>query len=98
MSNTVLINPFEVMEEDSEGFIAFWEKARDYLKEQPGFISTRLHQALSPQARFMFINVAEWASEEHFTAAVESEAFQEIIKGSFEKYPHFPALYRLLKT
>ena len=32
----VLINLFEVPAEADEGFIAAWEKARDFLAAQPG--------------------------------------------------------------
>jgi heme-degrading monooxygenase HmoA len=42
----VLINAFEVPARDAENFIAAWEKARDYLQTQPGYIDTALHQAL----------------------------------------------------
>ncbi|CAO0823148.1 hypothetical protein DFAR_340031 [Desulfarculales bacterium] len=30
----------------------------DYMRRQPGFISTRLHQAVAPGSRFAFINMA----------------------------------------
>jgi heme-degrading monooxygenase HmoA len=40
----VLINAFEVPPEEAEQFIAAWEKTRDYLKSQPGYIDTALHR------------------------------------------------------
>ena len=40
-----LINAFEVPPGDAENFIAAWEKTRDYLQTQPGYIDTALHQA-----------------------------------------------------
>lgn len=46
----VLINVFEVPAADAEEFIARWEKVRDYLQTQPGYVDTSLHQALAPNA------------------------------------------------
>ena len=92
MPSCLLINPFEVPPGREEECLQGWEKARAYLAQQPGYISTRLHRALTPGARFTFVNIAEWASPEAFQAAVGSAAFQEIIK-EMEAFPHYPALY-----
>ena len=43
-----LINPFEVPAGKEAEALAFWEKAAAFMKQQPGFISTRLHRALVP--------------------------------------------------
>lgn len=65
-----LINIFEVPSGQLDQTIRFWEKARDFLKKQPGFLSTRLHQSLSPEARFQLVNVATWQSPAAFQAAI----------------------------
>ena len=65
-----LINAFEVADGQIEDTIRFWEQARAFLKEQPGYISTRLHRALSPDAKFQLVNVAQWQSPEAFRAAI----------------------------
>ena len=75
----VLINPFTVPEGKMEESIVFWEKARDYLKEQPGYVSTKLHKSLKPDATFELINVAVWESTEDFIAAT-----QKMIQKLFE--------------
>jgi heme-degrading monooxygenase HmoA len=98
MSNVILINPFEVPKDKADECLDFWERAAEYLKQQPGFISTRLHRAISPDARFHFVNVAEWESAEHFQAAVGSEAFKKIIDPYMEVFPHYPGLYELIRT
>ena len=96
MANVVLINPFEVPHDlPDEGFLAGWQKAADYLGSQPGFVSARLHRALAPDARFRFVNVAEWASPEAFRAAVTSEGFRRFAAGSPTNHP---ALYQVLLT
>jgi heme-degrading monooxygenase HmoA len=94
--SVILINPFEVPEgADEEEFLHGWERAADYMRQQPGFVSTRLHRALGADARFRFINVAEWASPQDFQAAVSSEQFREIAKGAG---PGSPALYEVVRS
>ncbi|HXV29099.1 MAG TPA: antibiotic biosynthesis monooxygenase family protein [Sinorhizobium sp.] len=64
-----LINVFEVPEGSVDAAVKYWEASRDILARQPGYISTRLHQALLPNARFQLINVAQWESVDAFEAA-----------------------------
>lgn len=53
-----------------------------------GFISTRLHESMDPQAKFRFINVAEWESLQQLQAAMRTEALQEIARAMpFAAYP-----------
>ena len=94
--SVILINPFEVPAgTDDEAFLQGWERAAEYLRQQPGFVSTRLHRALTPGAPARFINVAEWSSPEEFRAAVSSEGFREIAQhgpaGS-------PGLYEVVRS
>ena len=95
-AGVILINPFEVSEGSSdEDFRRGWERAADYMRQQPGFMSTRLHRALQPDARFRFTNVAEWASPQDFQAAVGSDEFREIASGG---PPGSPALYEVVRS
>ncbi|HEX2234842.1 MAG TPA: antibiotic biosynthesis monooxygenase family protein [Actinomycetota bacterium] len=91
----VLINPFESDAASHDEFVRSWQKAADHMKNQPGFIRTRLHRALASSARFQFVNVAEWESPQHFMAAVQSPEFQSLSQGS---PPSFPALYEVVTT
>src|SRR5262249_8422241 len=93
----VLINPFEVPKGLEEEALAYWERCAAVLRQQPGFISTRLHRATSPDARFAFINVAEWASAEQFYEAASRPEFQAVAVEGATKYPHFPALYQVVR-
>jgi heme-degrading monooxygenase HmoA len=88
----VLINLFEVPADAEEGFIAAWERARDFLAAQDGYRSTQLHQSLGPDAEFRFINVAEWASPSAFQAAVGQPDFP----GRDMPFPAHPGLYELV--
>ncbi len=93
----VLINSFEVPAADAEQFIAAWEKTRDYLQTQPGYIDTFLHQAVASDAEFQFVNVAHWASAADFTTAIRSPGFGQSAAGLAGYRPH-PALYRIVRT
>ena len=93
----VLINAFEVPAAEAERFITAWEKARDYLQAQPGYIDTALHQAVAPDAEFQFVNVAHWRTVEDFTAAARSPGFGVAAAG-LAGYRSHPALYRPART
>jgi heme oxygenase (mycobilin-producing) len=53
---------FEVHEGKEHEVLALWDMAAAFFKKPPGFISTRLHRAIVPWARFYLVNVAEWES------------------------------------
>lgn len=93
----ILINAFEVPAGDAERFIAAWEKTRDYLETQPGYVETALHQAVTPGAEFQFVNVARWRTAEDFSAAIQSQGFGEAAVGLADFRPH-PALYQVVRT
>lgn len=68
-TSVILINPFTIPKGKVEEAIVLWEAGRDFLAQQPGYISTKLHRSLSPDAPYQLINVAEWESIETFKAA-----------------------------
>jgi len=94
MQTVILINPFEVPAGQEEQFLKAWNEAADHLRLAPGFLSTRLHKSLDPQAKFRFVNVAEWESPQHFQAAMRTEAFQQIARKM--PFTAYPALYRVI--
>jgi heme-degrading monooxygenase HmoA len=93
----VLINAFEVPADEGEQFIAAWEKTRDYLASQPGYVDTALHQSVAPGADFQFVNIGRWRTAEEFMAATQSPGFRESAAGLAGYRPH-PGLYRLVRT
>lgn len=93
--SVTLINIFEVAAGEDAEFIAAWEKTRDYLATFPADIETALHQSLH-DARFRFVNIAHWTSEDEFSAAIGSQGFQEA--GSDLRWPMNPALYNVVST
>ena len=70
----------------------------EYLRKQPGFISTKFHKTITPDAKFQLVNIAEWETPEAFMTAVNSEEFKKITKGMMDKFPHHPALYEIIRT
>jgi heme oxygenase (mycobilin-producing) len=98
MNTVILINPFEVSAGEEAAALRFWEQAAESMRRQPGFISTRLYKTLSPEARFTYVNIAEWESAEHFQAAISSDEFKKLTEGSQQRFPHYPALYSVIRT
>jgi heme-degrading monooxygenase HmoA len=92
-----LINAFEVPGGEADQFIAAWEKTRDYLSSQPGYVDTALHEAVSPSADFLFVNIGHWRSAEDFMAATQSPGFRESAADLAGYRPH-PGLYRVVRT
>jgi heme-degrading monooxygenase HmoA len=94
--SVILINPFEVPEGvDDEAFLRGWQRAAEYMAQQPGFVSSHLHRALAPDARFRFVNIAEWASPQDFQTAVSGNEFRQIAAGG---PPGSPALYEVVRS
>jgi heme oxygenase (mycobilin-producing) len=95
VASVILINPFEVPADVSdEAFVTDWDRAADYMSRQQGFIGTRLHRALRPDARFRFVNVAEWESATDFQTAVATDEFRELVRG---EVAGSPALYEIAR-
>ena len=94
MDYVTLINPFEVPVDKEDQFLERWNVAADYLRQQEGFVSTRLHRSLAPEATFRFVNVALWESAEHFRQAISTPEAQELTKDM--PFSSYPALYQVI--
>jgi heme-degrading monooxygenase HmoA len=94
LAEAILINAFEVRPRDDERFLAGWERARDALRDQEGYLGTRLHRALSPDTHFRFVNVANWTDPSAFLAARQRPEFQRASNSI--PFPAHPALYEAL--
>lgn len=92
-----LINVFEVPDGEADLFISAWERTRDYLAGQPGYVETALHQAMGPGAEFQFVNIARWRTAEEFRAATQSPGFGEAAAG-LAGYRSHPGLYRVVRS
>jgi heme-degrading monooxygenase HmoA len=98
MSSVTVITPFEVPHGREDEALSMWESFAAYFRKQPGYISTQLHKSLNPDARFYFINIAEWESAQAFQAALENPELMEVAKILPADIPHFPGLYEVIRT
>jgi heme-degrading monooxygenase HmoA len=94
VAQAVLINCFEVPADRAEEFLDLWGQANDLLRDAGGYRSTRLHQALAPDARFSFVNVAELDSVETWRSVITGAEFQALSARMADFHPT-PALYRV---
>jgi heme oxygenase (mycobilin-producing) len=90
-----LINVFEVPTEEVDGFVEGWNRIAEVLRHKDGFRDTVLHEAVSGEARFQFINIAHWDSAEAFRTAMADAGFQQASAGRAGKVAANPALYRV---
>jgi len=91
--HVVLINAFEVPPGADHAFLEYWERARRFLGARDGYLSTRLHQSLSPEADFRFVNVALWQSAQAFQAAISHPEFG----GASAPFPFHASLYKVVR-
>lgn len=75
-----MINIFELPAEQVKEFIAQRGVRAKIMAAAPGFQDSRLHRAVSPEARFQLVNIAHWDSQAHLDAALGSGAFQDRIR------------------
>lgn len=94
----ILLNPFEVPAGKEQEAVEYWERCAEVMRKAPGFISTRLHRAISADAHYQLINMAEWESPQHFLAVIESDEFKRVSEAGAEEFPHFPGLYEVIRT
>ena len=73
-SPIVLINVFTVDAGDVDAFLSAWEDDANWMKQQPGFISSQLHRAIG--GSYMFLNYAVWESTDHYRNAFTHPEFR----------------------
>ena len=77
----ILVNIFDVGEADIPALLSAWEADANWMKSQPGYISTQLHQGIAGST--VFLNYAVWESVAHFRAAFNHPDF----KSALGQYP-----------
>lgn len=80
-SPVVLVNVFQVDETDIPGLLKAWEDDANWMKRQPGYISTQLHRGIGGSN--LFLNYAVWESVAHFRIAFSHPEFKQAL----ENYP-----------
>jgi heme-degrading monooxygenase HmoA len=77
VSPVVLVNLFTVAESDVPALIKAWQDDANWMKQQPGYISTQLHRGIAGSTVFM--NYAVWESAAHFKAAFNHPDFKKAL-------------------
>ena len=77
----ILVNIFHVAVADIPALLAAWALDAAWMKRQPGYISTQLHQGIAGSTVFM--NYAVWESVAQFRAAFNNPEFKQAL----EHYP-----------
>jgi heme-degrading monooxygenase HmoA len=94
-----LMNRFVVRPDRDEEFHALWSTTSEYFKAQPGFVSLRLHRAVSADAEYRWVNVANWESEAHFRAAHNTEEFRRVVtQPGWQEFPSSPMLFEVITS
>ena len=88
----VLINTFTVAAEDVDRLLAAWTDDAALMKNQPGFISTQLHQGIAGSGTFL--NYAVWESTAQFRTAFGNPEFRARLGAYPESTTITPHLFR----
>jgi heme-degrading monooxygenase HmoA len=73
-TSIVLVNVFTLDKADEQTFLQAWQVDADFMKRQPGFISTQLHRAIGESPTYL--NYAVWESTADFRAAFTHPEFR----------------------
>ena len=90
----VLINLFTIAPEEEDALVEAWAHDAEFMKLQPGYISTQLHQGLAGSSTF--INYAVWQDVESFRKAFTQPEFQKRISAYPSSAVAAPHLFKKL--
>ena len=78
----VLVNVFTVDPDEQDAIVEAWQADAQWMKKQPGYISTQMHKAVGDSS--MYLNYAVWDSVADFRAAFSNPEFQNALS-------HYPS-------
>ena len=73
----VLINVFTVDAGEEEALVEAWKHDADFMRKQPGYISTQMHEGIGGSPTF--VNYASWEDVASFRSAFQNPEFQKRI-------------------
>ena len=92
-----LMNSFVVPEGRDDVFIELWKETSEFFRSQPGFLSLRLHRAVTPGTPYRYVNVARWASDAAYRAPHGTEEFRSLVtQEAWHEFPSSPVLYEVV--
>lgn len=92
----VLINVFTIDPSDEEALLAAWQHDAEFMRAQPGYISTQMHKAIGGSGTF--VNYAVWESVENFRTAFSQPEFQKRIAEYPESAVASPHLFKKISV
>ena len=93
-----LINCFEVPAGREDEFLSAFQTVNAYMRAKKGYISHKMHRSLGADARYRFVNVVQWASQEECQAA-HDDGFRALIsKPDWADFRSTPALYEVVHS
>lgn len=92
----VLINVFTVEPNEEKALIEAWSHDADFMKLQPGYISTQLHKGIANSSTF--VNYAIWQDVESFRNAFTNPEFQRRIADYPPSAVAMPHLFKKLSV
>ena len=78
MPAVTVINSFEVPAAREGEFLELWKRVDAYMQRKPGYPGNKLYRAITPDAPFQFVHMAQWASMAHFQGAHDTD-FRELV-------------------
>ncbi|MBL4622072.1 MAG: antibiotic biosynthesis monooxygenase [Immundisolibacteraceae bacterium] len=94
LGQLILVNVFSIDPADEEALLAAWSHDADFMKEQPGYVSTQLHKGIAGSSTYM--NYAVWENLESFRAAFNNPEFQGRIAAYPDSAVSSPHLFKKL--
>src|ERR1700747_3101506 len=88
----VLVNLFTLDRADEETFLKVWQDDANFMKRQPGFISTQLHRAIGESPTYL--NYAVWQTTADFRAAFSHPQFRAKLSAYPSSAVASPHLFR----
>jgi heme-degrading monooxygenase HmoA len=93
----VLMNRFVVPAGRDDAFVELWTETSEYFRAQPGFVSLKLHRAVSVDAEHRYVNVAVWESAAHYAAPHQTDEFRRLVtQPAWQEFPSSPTLYEVV--
>jgi len=73
-----------------------WGRASRYFTARPGFVSLRLHRAISDDAPYRWVNVAVWETEADFRAGHATDEFRTLVTApGWSNFRSLPMLFQV---
>jgi len=88
----ILINTFTVAPQEVEQLLAAWTADADWMRHQPGYISSQLHRGVGGSC--VFLNYAVWESMEDFKRAFTHPEFRARLNHYPESAVASPHLFK----